>query len=518
MKGWRRLIRWCWACWLICWLVSGQARADPARVALQVAQGELIGQQRDGVAQFLGVPYAQPPLGAQRWRPPLPAKAWSGTRLATRFGPDCAQGQIGSEDCLYLNIYRPASARNAPIMVWVHGGFFTGGSGRFFDGHALAREYGVVVVTVNYRVGLMGFLAARGVGDGNYGLYDLIQALRWTQANARALGGQPQNLTVFGNSAGAAAICALLTAPAASSLFQKAILQSGNCLSPYLMAPLAAAQRSGQTYVNHFFCPPPVGTCLRSKSLQELRAIPLPSVGLVTPVPLPPVYGEALLPRPPLEVLKAGTWPSIPVLLGTNLSEGRVFEPFLPKVLRYSDLTYPLGLGLFDWHNAPAIAQRYPISPAETALQTISRTFTDRVFACPAFTLARELSRRAPTFVYEFSDPLVQFEYQANQPPARVGAVHGAEIPYVLSSAVGGVGDPQDFSFAQQQLSHQMGAYWTSFARTGQPLALGLTAWSTFTPTAPRVLTLNPGQSAVDENYAVRHQCTFWNELDGREP
>lgn len=487
-------------------------------VTLRVAQGELSGLERQGVQQFLGVPYARAPLGALRWRSPLPAPGWAGVRPATTFGSDCVQGRSGKEDCLYLNIYRPPGALNAPLMVWIHGGFFTGGTGRIFDGSALAREYGLVVVTLNYRVGVMGFLAARDVGNGNYGLYDLLQALRWVKQNAAALGGNAGNVTVFGNSAGAAAICTLLAAPGAAGLFDKAILQSGNCLAPTFISPLEAAQRNGQTYVNHFVCPPPVGECLRRKTVQELTAVPLPSAQLLNPVPLPPVYGDALLPSEPGRVFAAGTFHKVPVLLGTNQNEVRVFEPFIPALLRSGELAYHLGLRLFDARHAATIAGQYPVNTAETALQTMTRALTDRIFSCPALNLAADLSKRTTTFMYEFSDPDTHFKYAEKRPAAQVGAVHGSEIPYVLLSDVEGVGGPQSFSFAQRQLAQQISAYWVNFARSGRPAALGLTAWTPFTPTQPRVLSLAPGRSTLGLTYAERHQCAFWQALKQEFP
>lgn len=496
-----------------------QAAAPPPPPTLNVAQGRLVGKREAGVEQFLGVPYALPPLGDLRWKPPLPPLPWPTPRPATSFGAPCAQGRGGSEDCLTLNIYRPPRAAGAPLMVWVHGGFYTGGGSSVFDGSALAREYGVVVVTLNYRLGVLGFLSGPGIGQGNYGLMDIAAALRWLRANGAALGADPRNLTVFGNSAGGAAICSLMTAPSAAGLFDKAILQSGACVSPLLSRPLSEGEWAGQGYARLLRCvgtPEQVGRCLRQKPLAELQATAPPTRRTVDAVPLPPVYGSDFLPLAPTEAFRRGQFAKVPVLLGSNREEARIFEAYLPGWLRFSTPLYWTGLLLLDPWRLPELLRRYPVSPERPALATLTTLLTDQVFACPTHWLTRELSRWAPTYAYEFSDPGATLLLSPGTFPRGLGAYHGAELPYVLGSAVTGVGGPAQFSAPQARLAAQMSEYWTTFARTSYPVALGLTGWPPYTRDLPQVLSLAPGQSVLVRDFGVRHGCDFWDRVEGR--
>lgn len=508
-----------WLAWTLLTLagLTPPGLAQAAAPELQVEQGTLSGKAVGGVQQFLGVPFAAPPLGPLRWQPPQPP-VWSGKRDATAFGPVCAQGGGGSEDCLTLNIYRPPNAKNAPLLVWIHGGFFTGGDASFFDGSALARERGVVVATVNYRLGIYGFLAAPGVTDGNAGLHDILGALRWLRQNAASIGADAGNVTLAGQSAGAAAICTLLAAPSAAGLFQKAILQSGSCAAPIFHTPLNDARRKGEVFARALRCDRgDVAACLRGKSRAELDAVRLTGRSPVDPVPLPPVYGDALIPRRPQDVFAQGQGLKVAVLLGINRDEGQIFEPYLPELLRGSRTLYRAGLTLIHPLQARALGGRYPLRSDEQPIRAVTRLLTDQVFACPTSWLAGKLAGAGmPTYFYEFSDPRPPLQLAGKVNVPNLGAYHGAELAYVLDTPVVGVSDPAQFSPAQAKLAAQMGEYWTNFARSGQPASLGLTVWPTLNPAFPQVMTLEPGATALKPNFDGRHQCDYWNALEAR--
>lgn len=491
-----------------------------AAPTLHVQQGTLQGTDEVRVQRFLGVPFAAPPVGPLRWRAPQPPLPWKGVRQATRFGPMCAQGRTGQEDCLYLNIYRPVPGpQPTPVMIWIHGGFFTGGDAREFDGSVLARLLGVSVITVNYRVGIMGFLAAPGVGDGNYGLYDVVQSVRWVRQNARALNIDPNNVTLFGNSAGGSAICTLMTAPAARGLFQKAILQSGSCASPVMVTPLTDARKVGQRFVDQFDCGlTPAFWCMRQKSLAQLQAARQPSRQPIDPVPLPPVYGDLLIPQKPQFAFQNGEFMKIPVLLGSNANEGRALAVHLSALgLPLSGGGYEGVLRLLDWNNADAIWQHYPPTPDTAPAEAMAQVLTDRVFACPTDWLAAQLARHVPTYHYEFNDPHAATTLKTSASIPDLGAFHGSEIAYIFRMPVASVVKRLDLQGQQRLLSSEIGGYWTQFARTGNPNGWPLTRWEARTPTQPRVQQLRPSAEALPPqlNFYDAHRCRLWNGLDG---
>lgn len=265
---------------LMPFLSAAPASAAPHSSTLQTDKGPVAGATSDGVDRFQGIPYAAPPVGARRWQPPAPAEAWAGTRPATSPGPRCMQsgsssGPGTSEDCLYLNVYTPThrTDRPLPVLFWIHGGGFSSGSGDTQDGSLIARTNNVVVVTVNYRLGVFGFLDLPGLskqGAGNYGLLDQQAALRWTQRNIGAFGGDAGRVTIGGLSAGGHSVCAQLASPSARGLFSGAIIQSGGCPSH----TVEQAVSRGKKYATAAGCSPAADGpgCLRSKPANELQA------------------------------------------------------------------------------------------------------------------------------------------------------------------------------------------------------------------------------------------------------
>lgn len=503
-------------------------------IQADVTQGLLGGREAEGVRQFLGVPYAAPPLGALRWQAPQPVPGWPGRRDASRFGNICVQRPnaitgnpdrtlSGSEDCLYLNVYAPPKAAAAPVMVWVHGGSFDTGTGNIYDGSRLAREHGVVVITLNYRLGPLGFLAAPALGPqgtGNYGLMDVQAALKWARINAAAFGGDPGNITAFGESAGGMMLCDLLTSPQSVGLFQKVIIQSGPCAASINSVPLGQALEIGAQYTHDLNCPVTAtegAACLRGKTSAELMNVTVPGSRAPNAVALPPIWGDAVLPLEPWAAYRDGQFMKVPVLIGGNRDEGTLFTAYLAG--QDQAMSTPLYWGLITVLNikqALTILRQYPATAQATTGLSAAAVVTDGLFACPVYSVTRQLAQAVPTYAYEFSDPRAVTQLKPTRSVPGLGAYHASELIYVFGEPLDGLADPADFSATQRQLSEQMGAYWTNFARTGDPNGPGLALWTSFGVTRPTVLLLRPDGSRPSTDFAVRHQCIFWDQLDGR--
>ncbi|GAA4020846.1 carboxylesterase/lipase family protein [Deinococcus rubellus] len=503
-------------------------------IQADAAQGPLGGREREGVRQFLGVPYAAPPLGGLRWQAPQPMPAWPGRRDASRFGNICPQRPnaitgnpdrtlSGSEDCLYLNVYAPINAAAAPVMVWIHGGSFDTGTGNIYNGSRLARDFGVVVVTLNYRLGPLGFLAAPALGPqgtGNYGLMDVQAALKWVKVNAAAFGGDPGNVTAFGESAGGMILCDLLTSPQSAGLFQKVIVQSGPCAASINSVPLKAALNIGAQYTRDLNCPVTAAEgakCLRSKTVSELMNVTVPGSRAPNAVALPPIWGDAVLPLEPWAAYRSGQFLKMPVLIGGNRDEGSLFTAYLAGPDRA--MSTPLYWGLMTVLNPPKVLtllEQYPADARATTGLTAAALVTDGLFACPVYSVTRRLAQAVPTYAYEFSDPQAVTQLKPTRSVPSLGAYHASELIYVFGEALDGLADPAEFSATQRQLSDQMGAYWTNFARTGNPNGPGLALWTPFEAAQPTILTLRPDGSRPVTDFAAQHQCDFWDRLDGR--
>ena len=503
---------------------STAAPAAPARV--QTPAGTFVGQDRAGVRSWLGIPYAQPPVGDARWQPPRALPASQAERTTTQPGAACVQTlsvpgmdqQVrGAEDCLFLNVYAPTNAQKAPVMVWIHGGSFQMGAGSDYDLSVLAREQGVVAVSLNYRLGALGFLAtpaldtAQGTA-GNLGLLDQQLALKWVRDNIAAFGGDAQNVTVFGESAGGMSICAQLASPGAAGLFDKAIIQSGPCTAPGIMQSRADAYNLGSRFAAAVGCDPADAACLRAVPADKLVLTRSPNAAFPGAVPFPPVYGDSTVPRAPAEVLRQGQ-NAVPLLIGTNLNEGTLFAAFVGDPRRDLNAAEFLGLNaVLNGPNAPRALLAYNSRTSGTRTQAAAASATDSLFACPSSNLARDISRFVPVYSYEFRDP--------NPPrPAQLrptvglpsfGAFHGSEIVSVTGTP-SGLGNPSDFTPAQAELSRTMQTYWANFARTGNPNGAGLPQWAAFTTEQPQVLGLAPGEVTPVQDFRAEHHCdTIW--------
>jgi para-nitrobenzyl esterase len=516
-------------------LVNAPDRRD---VTVMTATGPVVGVSSSMGQAFLGIPYAAPPVGPLRFRAPQPAPAWSAPRDATVLGPDCIQGigagrafglrgslmVLGSEDCLSLNVYAPADAApgaHLPVMVWIYGGGFGIGAGGWYDPSVLAARNGVIVVTLNYRLGAFGFLAHPALraeadeGSGSFALLDQQAALRWVKANIAQFGGHPGNVTLFGESAGGFSVCYHLASPGAAGLFQRAIIESGSCTSPNAVVSRAEGERGGQEMAAELGCTDAATAleCLRSKSASEIKQALPHRRGLMGPRSWSPVHGNAVLPLPPVEAFREGRVNRVPVINGSNRDEGRLFAGGLHAIGRMrSEASYAERVVEIFGVAAPKVLSEYPAETYGSPALAFAEVLTDAMFACPARTLDRLLARHQPVYAYEFDDP----EAVNNLPrlpgliPPR--AFHASEIAYVLQASWA-LADPVWFSPAQKRLSDRMQGYWTTFARSGDPNREDAELWPAFRGDNEMVQSLNPARIAPADGFAARHKCAFWAQL-----
>jgi para-nitrobenzyl esterase len=461
------------------WLAAGAASAQAPTAA--VGSGQLAGVVDGPAAVFRGIPYATPPVGPLRWAPPRPAAAWAGVRDASRFGPICPQPKgarrlvaaIQSEDCLTLNVWTPAqrTASPAPVMVWIHGGGYETGSGSdpLYDGKAFARD-GVVLVTINYRLGALGFFAhpalTRAAKPGeplaNYGLMDMTAALAWVKRNIAAFGGDPANVTVFGESAGGAAVVNLLTAPSARGLFQKAIAESaGFWFGP---ASLKAAEAQGVKAA--------AKAGLANATSASLRAIPADKLLGLNPDSAMTVVDGRFLPQAPQEVLRAGRAADVPLIIGSNTGEGSLLGDADPQ--QTLDRIPPARFAaLYGDAGDPAAQAR--------------AAFNDMGFSAPARWVAAKEAAGAPAWLYRFGYVSAR---RGGDPAA--GASHGSELIYVFQSdrmydAVARFPGLPDIEIAK--ILH---GCWVTFAKTGRPDGCAKTAWAPYSLQTDNLMMFGP--------------------------
>jgi len=478
--------------------LAGAVAAEPDPV-VHAPAGTVKGRVVEEARAFLGVPFAQAPVGERRWRSPEPLPAWQGTREATAFGASCMQPypvpRFGpytaefldtpppAEDCLFLNLWTPRDRGTGllPVLVWIHGGGFGGGSGavEIYDGRHLATQ-GAVVITVNYRVGAFGFLAhpqlaleSPAGSVGNYGLEDVVAALRWVRRNVAAFGGDPGRVTIAGQSAGAVAVDDLLVAPEARGLFTAAIAESGSGLGVSAL-PRTEAYATGQRALAALG----VGTVAAARAQPAARVysqLPLPFLtppGVET-FSFRPVLDGSFLPADPVDGSAPGT--SVPLMTGFNADE------FLPEASQS-----PADFEQLVRRRFPPIADRllklYPHADAGEATES-ARTLTRDaiVVAMSLYAVRRRGATSAPTYVYYFEHPLPV----ASGP--SFGTFHTGEVPYVFGTL-----EParRPYTEADRAVSRQLQARWLAFMRTGDPNADGLPDWRPQGPLADRVMIL----------------------------
>ena len=476
--------------------------------------GAVRGKTVAATDEFLGIPYAAPPVGALRWQPPRPAAPWHGVRQAVSYAQHCPQpsspfGAAGaSEDCLYLNVFAPAGTRtsNLPVMVWVHGGSLRTGESDDYNPAGLVRD-GVVVVTINYRLGALGFLADAALASrpggpsGNYGLMDQQAALRWVQRNIRGFGGNPGDVTLFGESAGGLSTLSQLVSPGARGLFQRAIVESGTY--QLTQQPLAAAEAAGRAFAAKAGC-----AANAANTAACLRRLPVSTIlADQNPAGYTPDIDGSVLTQSIKTALASGQFNRVPVMIGTNHDEYRLFVAgyqFVGKhvtAANYQSMiasTLDVGPAV-----ASAIAAQYPLSRYPSPPIALGAVGTDAIFACHALTAEKSLSRYVPVYAYEFNDENAP---ELLLPPAGFpyGAAHASELPYLFGPAT--IAQQGPFTKAQQQLAAAMKQDWTSLAKTGVPAS----GWPRFSPASQQILSLVPPQPRTETDFAAEHHCAFW--------
>jgi para-nitrobenzyl esterase len=462
---------------------------------VQTESGAIEGIEEGGLKVFKGVPFAAPPIGGLRWRPPESVARWRGSRKAIEFAPACMQTGTSmpgesppqvSEDCLYLNIWTPvaASKERLPVLVWIYGGGYTNGSASMplYWGDRLAHK-GVVVVTIAYRVGPLGFLAHPELtresprhSSGNYGLMDQLAALEWVQRNIGAFGGSAKNVTIAGQSAGAMAVSILMSSPRGKGLFHRAIAQSGGLFEPLQVAPkyaLANAESEGKKYA----------TTLGAHSLAELRSLPASAFYATPAGPIShPVLEPTILPISPYEAFESGKQNDVPILVGSNADEAKS----LADVSQVKASTFAEDIRRAFFPLPDSVFDAYPHASDQQAKEARLAFEGDLRFGWDMWTWARlqAATGKHAVYYYRFSQrpPFPQDSVYAGW-----GASHFAELWYVFDH-LNQANWP--WTAGDRRLAEEIASYWTNFARTGDPNAAGLPVWPAFTSTENRVLNL----------------------------
>ncbi len=507
------------------WAAPSVAQAQSGPI-VRTSGGLVQGFVSRGVVQFRGIPYAAPPVGALRWHAPEPAAPWSGVLEATHYGPRCPQLPSGNgpgstnENCLYLNVFAPNGLHadaGLPVLFWIHGGGFVNGSGDQHEGSLLARTDHMIVVSINYRLGIFGFLALPSLSSessdhssGDYGLEDQQAALRWVSANARAFGGDPARITVDGESAGGWSVCDMLASPLVHGRFDAAIIQSGGCPS----LRLSTAEASGAQFAAAAGCSDPstAATCLRAKPASAL-------LNTLPPSSILPVGGSGrVLPIAPAEAIASGRFNRVPVINGSNRNEGRTFT----QGLKLDQGAYLAYLQTLFGADAAKVAAMYPLSHypqpyaaayAAGAAMTDSGVLTG-IGGCGTVALTQALSRFTPTYQYEFNDehaPALNHNY----PGYHWGSGHAMELAYLWPSFNNGIPLYAQLTPAQRKLSNEMVRYWGAMAAGRAPVVAGQPPWPQFGP-SQEILSLRPGDATRPISlaaYRQEHNCAFWNAL-----
>ena len=500
----------------------------PSSAAAGVAptdKGPVRGNETAAVKQFLGIPYAAPPVGELRWRPPQPHARWRGPLDATHFANHCPQEEssVGrgttDEDCLHLNVYTPnrgkgkGHAKRLPVMFWIHGGALSSGESDDYDPTRLVQQ-GRVVVTINYRLGWLGFLAHPSLtaespnqASGNYGYMDQQAALRWVKRNIAKFGGDPDNVTIFGQSAGGHSVHVQLASPLAAGLFQRAIAHSG-AYADGGMPSLSQAESNGREVADTVGCAGQTAACLRSVPVTELLNTQ-PSGGL--PV-VPPVDGY-VLPQSPGTAFESGEFNRVPVVEGSTHDEFRSYAAVLvPSVPAFF---YPIVVGTFvstlGLNVSPdEIVNQYPISDYQGDVRlALSAIGTDYLFSCPGRRAAQSFAKVVPTHAYEFADPNAPTVLAPSVPNFPFGAYHASELPYLFDSTT--LGGHAPLTPDQEQLAATMVRYWTQFAATGDPNSSGTPTWPAYTAASDAYQSLEPPTPHPETGFAVDHKCAFWD-------
>jgi para-nitrobenzyl esterase len=492
------------------------AAASPAAAQLTVStdKGYVTGYAGVGYRAFLGIPYAESTGGVNRWKPPKPRAYW-GSIVTTSYGSICPQLSgttvlSYNEDCLSVNVFAPTSGTNLPVMFWIHGGGFTQGAGSWYDGSAIAAARGVIVVTINYRLGPLGFLAhssltaeAADRASGQYGLQDQQFALNWVKTNIANFGGDPNNVTMFGESAGGISACMQITSPTATGLFHRAIIQSGSCTLGSI--PLAQAQTEGATFASSLGCS--TAACLRWAAVSTLLYGTAPHPSALGSTWYVPYGGTGVLREKPTTAIVNNRFIKVPMIAGATHDEWRLMtaQKEISQGFALTQAQYQNEVNTWMQPNPQSVLNQYPVVNYSGSNAAHAAVFGDAGFICGnRYTVRSMVANAATVYAFEFNDPtapgVVPPTYNPYMPEL---AAHGTDLSYIFRTG--------NLDATQLALSEKMLKYWTNFAKSGNPNAAGLPTWPAYASASDQFLSFGATTVAPISNFAADHKCAFWD-------
>ncbi|XP_048345619.1 acetylcholinesterase-like [Sphaerodactylus townsendi] len=538
------LLLWSLSC-LVLSVLECKSSADNGTVVVTTSgpiQGKHLPAGSRAVTAYLGIPYAEPPVGKLRFQKPVPRRPWTHILEATNFGNSCSQRLIlGNplkantsilEDCLFLNVWVPHPRPSTPaaILVWIYErGVLPGTTEIICDGAFLAATENVIVVSMNYRQGPLGFLSLPPAAPGNMGLLDQQLALRWTKENAAAFGGDPTRMTIFGESAGGASVHYHLLSPGSQPLFDQAVLQSGTAITPWAWVSPEEAKRRALVLAQQMGCTEDedsaIVSCLQKKPMEKFLLYMSSVVDLkfIFHLPFVPTTDGDFLPDDPQKLVESRHFQTKPIMIGTTSDEGSLFVFHAAPLLSTSSeclLTWEKfldGLNIIV-RNATvdfiqAIARRYseaePEGPARYR-SALSQVFGDYLFVCPASEVATETAKTgSPVYAYTFTHRSTGFFW-----PEWVGSFHGSEIPYLFGTLTLILGTNENRTEAELALIPQVMQYWAEFARSGNPTPSGVneTKWPLYNPAEQNFFRISTEPPQVMKPSPAWH-CSFWKAL-----
>lgn len=517
-----------------------QQRAASAAPIVQTENGPVRGMAKDGMAQFLGIPYAAPPVGALRWRPPIAPAGWKAPLPTVKYAPICAQNNTSfpdfatasdSEDCLYLNVYKPAGAdarKPLPVFVWLYGGgLFMGGTDDYDPG-LLVKQGKLIFVSMNYRVALFGFFShpainAEGHEAGNYGIMDQQFALEWVKHNIARFGGDPANVTIAGESAGGFGVWAHLVSPKSTGLYQRGIVESGSSIPVVPTATLEARAKVGQDVAVAAGCPDQTAACLRALPAKAILAanVSAPKVWGAGHFPSGLMVDGRTIPASLDQLFVQGKFNKVPVINGTNQSEFNWFQAMQElvtgKVVTPESYARQVT-AIFGPQNAAKILALYPVAKYDNASLALAAVMGDSSFICGG-------NRRINRIMQGYGAPVYQYEFAVPDSPVSwkpvsfaYGSAHTAELQYLFPGFHGATGTVGTLSASQKRLAQQMVGYWSNFAHGGTPNgpAAGLPTWAAYDPAKDNFLALKTSASSMQQGFGMAHQCDTWDQLNQR--
>lgn len=514
---------------------------------VQTAEGPVRGFSSQGITKFLGIPYAEPPIGDLRWRPPKAPVRRNAVLHASEFAPGCAitttlgvysGPQNNNEDCLYLNVFTPElhSPEPLPVIVFIHGGGNYSGEANGYNGSKLASQGKAIIVTMGYRLNLMGFLAHPALDNeghpfGNYGILDQQAALKWVKQNISKFGGDKENVTLGGQSTGSIDVLIHMVSPLATGLFQRAICQS-SCFANIPLANRDVAETTGIAFAEAAGCgrgtSPEVARCLRNLPASRVLELAGTATAPSKLVTSPGIVDGQIIPDQLVTLIRGGRFNRVPLISGSTKDEWNFFAmiaaywtnsdnalrtvPTAEQFLKFVNITfvqpkYPEG-------TAAKVLALYPLSNFKSVQSAWNRTMSD-LRVCDARRLTKILAQHVPVYAYEFSDDTAP-NFFPDMPGIETGAYHAADIQYLFPLWHGSpLGTAKTLNSQQTKLSDQMVLAWANFARTGNPNLLGNAPWPRYTESAGvpawSIQDLPKGSSLTDEKYAAARRCDFWD-------